>query len=239
VQEIYGESLSRAALLEATTFESMIFFFRGGKFEGKPLPSETQLAPAFGVCIGDLDGDGAEDVFLSQNFFAVAPGEPRCDAERGLWLKGNDRGDLLPVPGRDSGIQVYGEQRGCALSDYDGDGRVDLAVAQNGNATKLYRNVGGRPGLRVRLRGPSGNPDGVGALVRLESGGVKGPGREVHGGSGYWSQDSTVQVMSLPGSKEPVSIWVRWPGGKETKANVPPGVREIQVEMTGKITSEL
>ena len=238
VQEIYGESLKRAAVLEATTFESMIFFFHNGKFEGKPLPSEAQLAPAFGVCIGDLDGDGAEDVFLAQNFFALAPDEPRCDAGRGLWLKGNGRGDLLPVPGRESGIQVYGEQRGCALSDYDGDGRVDLAVAQNGNTTKLYRNVGGAPGLRVRLRGPGGNPDGVGAFVRLESGGIKGPGREVHGGSGYWSQDSNVQVMSLPGSKEPGSIWVRWPGGKETTANLLPGVHAIKVEMTGKITSE-
>jgi len=38
-----------------------------------PLPAEAQLAPAFAVCVGDMDGDGKEDVFLSQNFFAVAP----------------------------------------------------------------------------------------------------------------------------------------------------------------------
>src|SRR6266545_2409746 len=33
--------------------------------------------------------------------------------------------------------------------------------------TKLYHNVRARPGLRVWLKGPAGNPNGVGAQVRL------------------------------------------------------------------------
>src|SRR5690606_8286809 len=128
--------------------------------QGRPLPPEAQWAPAFGIVIGDMDGDGAEDVFLSQNFFAVAPFESRCDAGRGLLLKGDGAGGLQPVPGQESGIGIYGEQRGCALGDYDADGRLDLAVAQNGNAIRLFHNVKAAPGLRVRLRGPPGNPTG-------------------------------------------------------------------------------
>jgi hypothetical protein len=39
-----------------------------------------------------------------------------------------------------------------------------------------------------------------------------GPVREVHGGSGYWSQDAATQVMACP---EPVTaLEVFWPGGK-------------------------
>ena len=56
------------------------------------------------------------------------------------------------MPGQESGVIVYGEGRGAAACDYDGDGRVDLAVSQNGAQTKLYHNVAGRPGLRVRLK---------------------------------------------------------------------------------------
>jgi len=131
------------------------------------------------------------------------------------------------MPGQESGIKVYGEQRGCAVADYDGDGRVDLVVTQNGATTKLYRNASGKPGLRVRLNGPEGNPAGVGAAVRLFFGQKAGPVREIHAGSGYWSQDSTVQVMGTP--EPPTRIWVRWPGGKTVTADIAPNTREIEV----------
>src|SRR4030095_12854292 len=109
-----------------------------------------------GVCVADLDGDGNEDIFLSQNLFATQPRSSRYDAGRGLWLKGDGKGGLKPSSGQKSGVLVYGEQRGAALADYDGDGRIDLAVSQNGAATKLYHNVGAEPGLGVRLNaGPA------------------------------------------------------------------------------------
>jgi hypothetical protein len=122
---------------------------------------------------------------------------------------------------------VYGEGRGAALCDYDGDGRVDLAAGQNGAETKLYHNVGARTGLRVHLAGAPGNPTGVGAVIRLRFGERWGPAREVHGGSGYWSQDSAVQVMATP--EPPTAISVRWPGGKAQEVQISPGARDITV----------
>jgi hypothetical protein len=180
-----------------------------------------------------MDGDGSEDVFLGQNFFATQPETPRLDAGRGLWLKGDGRGNLTPVPGQESGVKVYGEQRGAALGDYDGDGRVDLVVTQNGADTKLFHNVSARPGLRVKLKGPPGNPQGIGAQIRLVFGQRSGTVREIHAGSGYWSQDSVVQVMGR--DDIPARVDVLWPGGKTTSASVPQSAREIEVDASGNL----
>jgi len=235
VAEILGEKMAGVQELRANTLASMLFLNRGDHFEAAPLPPEAQWAPVFAVAVADMDGDGQEDVFLSQNYFAVQPDMPRLDAGRGLWLRGDGQGNLEPVPGQESGVRVYGEQRGAALCDYDHDGRVDLLVTQNAARTKLFHNVRAVPGLRVRLNGPPGNPHGVGAQLRLLFGQRSGPLREVHAGSGYWSQDGAVQVLGTPES--PTRIWVRWPGGKITLAPVPHPAKEITVSPNKGVSS--
>jgi enediyne biosynthesis protein E4 len=224
---ILGGTLEGAHHLEAATLDHVVLFNRGGTFQAVPLPAEAQFAPAFYAGVADFDGDGHEDLFLAQNFFPTEIGTPRYDAGRGLLLLGTGDGTLVPVPGQVSGIAVYGDQRGAAFADYDGDGRLDLAVSQNGAETKLYHNEHARPGLRVRLVGPRGNPHAIGAVLRMVYEGSRGPAREVHGGSGYWSHDGAVQVLGVDGGKRPVALWIRWPGGMETSVPLAPGQRDV------------
>jgi hypothetical protein len=117
----------------------MVFLNRE-QFEGIALPLAAQAAPAFSAVVVDFNSDGREDVFLSQNFFGLPMDVPRQDAGRGLVLIGNGEGGFTPLD--HSGIAAYGEQRGAAAIDIEGDGRPDLILTQHGAETKLYRNLG-------------------------------------------------------------------------------------------------
>lgn len=227
VEQVLGLAAGKALKLGATTFDHLVALNRGDHWEVRPLPEEAQFAPAFAVLVQDFTGDGHEDLFLAQNFFPTEVSIPRYDAGRGLLLAGDGRGGFRPVPGPASGIEVYGDQRGAAATDFDGDGRVDLVVPQNGADTRLFRNTGARPGLRVRLEGPRGNPAAIGAQVRLSAGGTAGPIREVQAGSGYWSQQGLLQVLGIPEGATPTEVRVRWPGGRESTVAVPAGAREV------------
>ncbi|MGH7562131.1 MAG: FG-GAP-like repeat-containing protein [Gemmatimonadales bacterium] len=227
VQHLLGPAMSAVRRREVNTLDHLVLYNRGGRFEALPLPLEAQLAPAFHAGIADYDGDGREDLFLSQNFSPTPLGIPRYDTGRSLLLLGDGKGGLHPVSGQRSGLVVYGDQRGAAHADYDGDGRLDLAISQNGAESRLFRNRGAKPGLRVRLEGPPSNPDAIGARIRVVYGERLGPVREVQAGSGYWSQNGSVQVMGLEAT--PTAVWVRWPGGPEARTPVPAGAREVVI----------
>jgi hypothetical protein len=73
----------------------------------------------------------------------------------------------------------------------------------------------------VVLEGPSGNPHGLGAVLRAWVGDRAGPSRQAHGASGYGSQDAPVLVFAA--SEQISRISVLWPGGSVHEYAVPAG----------------
>ena len=210
INMLFDSALDDMNQHEVTTMRSMVFMNRGDRFEAVSLPEEVQWSPAFAPVVADFDGDGAEDVFLSQNFFATPNSLPRMDAGRGMMLKGNARGGFAVV--RHSGVDVYGDQRGAATGDLNHDGRADLVVTQNAGPVKLFYNAAGKQGLRVVPQNPG---QAIGATVRLQYlDGTLGAARIITAGSGYWSQNAMTQVLGM--AKSPASLRVHWPGGTET-----------------------
>ena len=224
-ETVLGTAAKAAVRIGATTFDHTVFLNRGDHFEARSLPAAAQLAPSSGAVVADFNGDGRDDAFLAQNFFPTEINTMRFDAGAGLLLLGDGSGGFVPQSVRASGIAILGDMRGAAASDYDGDGRVDLAVSQNGAPMTLWHNRRATPGLRVRLRGSAANPLAIGARVRVISRGAAAPVREVHAGNGSWSMDATTMVLSLPAGASAISV--RWPGGVEQRVPVTAGQREL------------
>ena len=224
-EQLFHGALGAMQQTEAATLRSMLFLRRGNRYEAVPLPPEAQWAPAFAPVVADFDGDGAEDLLLSQNNFAVPLHAVRMDAGRGLLLRGNGRGRFVALSGQASGITAYGEQRGAAAADLDQDGRTDVIITQNAAAAKLFMNRSGVPGLRVMIQGRMG---GVGATLRIRyADGTLGPARVVSAGTGYWSQHALTQTLGI--AAPPKAVWVRWPNGAVTETPVPEGQRTITI----------
>ena len=83
-----------------------------------------------GACVFDYDGDGRPDIFLVDS-----DGNGNAALYRNL-----GHGRFVNVT-RAAKIAFHGEGMGCAVGDYDNDGRPDLAVSFDGGV-RLYHNTG-------------------------------------------------------------------------------------------------
>src|SRR5262249_51814421 len=107
--------------------------------------------------------------------------------------------------------------RGVVSFDYDGDGDLDIFVANNNGPNHLWRNDGGRAAghfVSVRVEGPAPNTRALGAKVFLTAGG-RTQVREVRAGSNYASQDSFDAHFGLGDIARVDRVRVVWPDGAE------------------------
>ncbi|MDA7617888.1 FG-GAP-like repeat-containing protein [Verrucomicrobia bacterium] len=240
VESVLGDKLDAARVLKATTLSSMLFLNDGlGRFRPRPLPDQVQWAPVFGLQVSDFDGDSHEDVVVCQNFSHVREAFPDQDQGRGLILLGNGDGTFRVLEDRASGVSVHGDMRGVALADFDQDHRMDFVMTQQEGSTRLFLNRAPsiQPGWQIEIKGHDDNPAGYGCQVRFAyPEGRLGPVREVQAGSGWWSQNSPVMVMHP--SREPASIWIRWPGGETHHYPLKPGQNKLVLRPGGSLGSD-
>ena len=231
VRSAFGSIIEKAKFLDVVEFRSGIFINNSNaSMEFIPLPDNAQLTPSFGVVVEDFDGDTFNDIFLSQNFFATNPEYSRSDSGRGLILKGNGKGGFSAMTSKESGIKIYGEQRACAASDFNHDGRMDLVVSQNSATTKLYQNANGSSGIRIRLKGSIKNPYAIGAkIISTKPRFLK----EIQSGSGYWANNSSTLVF--PNSDRDIILKVTWPNSKNVEYIIPADSKSLELHINGKV----
>ena len=133
----------RATVREAKMFASIVAVGSATGFSLKALPAEAQVSSLRAALAWDFDGDGAGDLLLGGNDFAVAPVIGRLDASYGLLLHGSGSGNFAPVEMRQSGVLIDGQVRHMArvrTRNDNGNGYV-IVIARNNDTVKVLRPV--------------------------------------------------------------------------------------------------
>lgn len=108
--------LTDAQKMEVNTTETLMFINqKGGKFKVSQLPHEVQNAPVFEIISRDFDRDGKQDLVFFGNLTKTKLRLGQIDANYGLLLKGNGKGNFTYVPQLISGLKVKGDVRSVSL----------------------------------------------------------------------------------------------------------------------------
>jgi len=84
-----------------------------GKFKMTALPKEVQYSPVYAMEVMDFDNDGSKDILLCGNssYFKIRLG--KFDANYGVLLSGDGKGNFKYVPQTESGFNIWGDVRSC------------------------------------------------------------------------------------------------------------------------------
>jgi hypothetical protein len=127
---------SKALRYETNYLQSAILWNNNGSFQLQALPLEAQISPVFGIVADDLDGDGKMDIWLGGNFYSLKPQVGRCNASKGVYLKGNGGRSFTYISPGSAGIKVEGEVRDAGVVRINGS--KHLIVARNNASVLLF-----------------------------------------------------------------------------------------------------
>jgi len=196
------------------------------------------LSNTFGVFFFDYDLDGYPDILAVNGHIEDQIGrvQPKIGYQEPPLLfrnLGNRRFDNVSFKVGPAFTKAL-VARGAAYADFDHDGDLDVLISTNNGPAVLLRNDGGNRNhwLSVRLAGTKSNRDGIGAVVRVESGGGK-QWNMVRSGSSYCSQSDLALTFGL-GADATANLDVVWPSGaKQQFRNVHANQRVLIDENRG------
>jgi hypothetical protein len=120
--------------------------------------------------------------------------------------------------------------RGAAYADIDNDGALDVLVTTNGGRPWLFHNEGQtNHSLRIKLVGTKSNRDGIGAVVRVRSGGAK-QWQMMRSGSSYVSASELALTFGLGSAVKADAVEIQWPSGQVEKLSGVAGDQTVTVE---------
>jgi len=218
---------------------------------------------AWGAQFGDLNNDGANELFVANGFISADPKKSywyamskiagangRFFEDAATWpafgnasLSGYERSRVYINRGvagwvdvaKNVGVTDVYDGRAVALADLMNRGAVDVIVANQNQPAVLYRDYPDSTNhwIEFKLVGTRSNRSAIGAEVVLESGDLR-QRRIVDGGSGFASQNDRRLHFGL-GVREWVDrVVIHWPSGTQQVLQHPAIDRLVTVTEPGR-----
>jgi hypothetical protein len=183
---------------------------------GVGLPSKTTLG--FGCAFADFDLDGSLDLIAVNGHIDDTVRNVRNVgyAQPPQLFMNDGKGKFREAGGEvGGGFSLPKVGRGLAVGDFDRDGDLDILMTTNNGPVYLFRNdqTAGNRSVRFRLIGTKSNRDGIGARVKLFSGGVMQT-RMIRSGSSYLSQSEMPVTFGLGKRDRIERVVIDWPSGR-------------------------
>ena len=196
-----------------------------GNFSDVSFPSGhgeiTMPFLGWGTSFIDYDNDGWKDVFIVNGH--VYPGVDNYQwgtsyAQQPVLFRNLAQGRFERVPAAPgSGLSIAIPGRGLALSDFDGDGRVDAVINNIDSSPTLLKNVTKPSGHWVELRligdvSKKSPRDATGAIAYLTTGKIR-QRQDVVSGASFSSHNDSRLHFGIGDATRIDRLEIKWPSG--------------------------
>jgi len=175
----------------------------------------TRLLSGWGLKFFDYDNDGLVDLFLANGHpdDMIESYSQQVRYKEPLVLFHHDGKKFANVSAASGPVfSKMFPARGLAIGDFNNDGRIDVLIGNNGEASVLLKNNAGDGNhwIGLKLQGTSCNRDGIGATISWSAGGIKRTRLKTSGGS-YLSSHDVREVLGLGANAKPDWVEIKWP----------------------------